>query len=53
MKENYVQLGFRTNTSEGSVLQLKPAFPIDEALECRKHLTAAPASGQAENQGED
>lgn len=53
MKENYVQIGFRTNTSEGSVLHLKPAFPIDEALECRKHLTAAPSARQEEKRGED
>ena len=38
MKERYVQIGFRTNTNEGQVLHLKPAFPIDEALECRKAL---------------
>ena len=38
MKERYVEISFRTNTKEGEVLQLKPAFPIDEALECRKNL---------------
>jgi len=38
MKERYIQIGFRTNTKEGEVLHLKPAFPIDEALECRKNL---------------
>ncbi len=38
MKEGYVQIGFRTNTYEGNVLHLKPAFPIDESLECRKNI---------------
>jgi len=38
MKERYVQIGYRTNTYEGNVLHLEPAFPIDEALECRKNL---------------
>jgi len=38
LKERYVQIGFRTNTHEGHVLHLKPAFPIDEALECRADL---------------
>ena len=33
MKERYVQIGFRTNTYEGQVLRLQPAFPIDEAME--------------------
>ncbi|MBN1868443.1 trypsin-like peptidase domain-containing protein [Candidatus Sumerlaeota bacterium] len=39
MKERYVEIGFRTNTSQGDVLHLRPAFPIDEALECRQGLT--------------
>ncbi len=38
MKDRYVQIGFRTNTYEGNILHLKPAFPIDEALECRKNI---------------
>jgi S1-C subfamily serine protease len=38
MKERYVEIGFRTNTYQGSVLHLKPAVPIDDALECRKNL---------------
>jgi S1-C subfamily serine protease len=38
MKERYVEIGFRTNTSQGDVLHLSPAFPIDEALECREGL---------------
>ena len=38
MKENYVQIGFRTNNTEGNILHLEPAFPIDEALECRKNV---------------
>lgn len=38
MKERYVQIGFRTNTFEGNVLELNPAFPIDEAVECKKNL---------------
>lgn len=38
MKERYIQIGFRTNTSEGRVLRLTPGFPIDEALECRSVL---------------
>lgn len=38
MKERYVQLGFRTNTTEGRVLELSPGFPIDESLECRTVL---------------
>jgi len=36
--EGYVQIGFRINTYEGNVLHLKPAFPIDESLECRKNI---------------
>jgi hypothetical protein len=39
MKERYVQIGFRTNTYEGNVLRLEPAFPIDEALETRKNVS--------------
>lgn len=39
MKDRYVQIGFRTNTYEGNVLHLNPAFPIDESLECRKNIT--------------
>jgi len=38
MKERYVKIGFRINTYQGNVLHLEPAFPIDEALECRKNL---------------
>lgn len=38
MKERYVQIGFRTNTTEGRVLELSPGFPIDDALECRSVL---------------
>jgi len=34
-RERYVQIGFRTNRSDGTVLHLTPAFPIDEALESR------------------
>lgn len=34
-RERYAQIGFRTNRSDGTVLHLKPAFPIDEALETR------------------
>jgi len=30
-----VEIGFRTNLADGSVLILRPAFPIDEALETR------------------
>ncbi len=41
MKERYVQIGFRTNTFEGNVLELNPAFPIDDALECKKSLVKA------------
>lgn len=40
MKERYVQIGFRTNTYDGNVLSLNPAFPIDEALECKKSTVA-------------
>ena len=40
MKERYVQIGFRTNTYQGTVLHLHPTFPVDEALECRKNITA-------------
>lgn len=36
MKQRYVEIGFRTNTNAGNVLHLKPAFPIDEALECKE-----------------
>jgi S1-C subfamily serine protease len=36
MKERYVQVGYRTNTYEGQVLSLEPAFPIDEAMEVAK-----------------
>ncbi len=39
MKERYIQIGFRTNTHEGRVLHLEPAFPIDEALECREGIS--------------
>lgn len=40
-RERYVQVGFRTNRSDGTVLHLTPAFPIDEALETRpKELKA-------------
>ncbi|MBM3333054.1 trypsin-like peptidase domain-containing protein [Candidatus Sumerlaeota bacterium] len=35
MRERYVQIGFRTNRSDGTVLHLTPAFPIDEALQTR------------------
>lgn len=35
MRERYAQIGFRTNRMDGTVLQLTPAFPIDEALETR------------------
>jgi len=34
-RERYTQIGFRTNRSDGTVLHLTPAFPIDEALETR------------------
>jgi S1-C subfamily serine protease len=34
-RERYAQIGFRTNRSDGTVLHLTPAFPIDEALETR------------------
>jgi len=46
MKENYVQIGFRTNTTDGTVLHLEPAFPIDEALECRKNVNLTPGQPQ-------
>ncbi|MBX7246673.1 MAG: trypsin-like peptidase domain-containing protein [Candidatus Sumerlaeaceae bacterium] len=36
LKERYVEIGFRTNTRQGTVLRLNPAFPIDEALETAK-----------------
>lgn len=43
MRETYAEIGFRTNTLQGSVLRVTPAFPIDEALECRQVLnTPAP-----------
>ncbi len=35
LRERYAQIGFRTNRSDGTVLHLTPAFPIDEALETR------------------
>jgi S1-C subfamily serine protease len=35
-RERYVEIGFRTNTTQGAVLKLRPAFPIDEALESRE-----------------
>jgi S1-C subfamily serine protease len=35
LRERYVEIGFRTNTYSGDVIRMKPAFPIDEALECK------------------
>jgi S1-C subfamily serine protease len=47
MKERYVKLGFRINTNEGRVLELKPAFPIDEALDTRpEHLKESEAAAK-------
>lgn len=31
--QRYVQIGFRTNTEQGTVVRLRPAFPVDEAME--------------------
>ncbi|KPL09565.1 hypothetical protein AMJ85_06475 [candidate division BRC1 bacterium SM23_51] len=39
-RERYVQIGFRTNRSDGTILHLTPAFPIDEALETRPESLA-------------
>ena len=50
MKERYVQIGFRTNTTEGRVLHLSPGFPIDDALECRSVLKGF-QTAMAENKG--
>lgn len=36
LKERYARIGFRTNTFEGDVLRMDPAFPIDEALKYRE-----------------
>jgi S1-C subfamily serine protease len=44
MRERYVQIGFRTNRTDGTVLHLQPAFPIDEALETRPE--SLPTSGR-------
>ena len=44
MKERYVQIGFRANTTDGRVLRLRPGFPIDDALECRSVLKPSPAA---------
>jgi hypothetical protein len=35
-RERYAEIGFRTNTTQGNILRLSPAFPIDEALESRE-----------------
>lgn len=39
-RERYVQIGFRINRSDGTILHLTPAFPIDEALETRPESLA-------------
>ncbi|MCX7719083.1 MAG: trypsin-like peptidase domain-containing protein [Candidatus Sumerlaeaceae bacterium] len=35
LRERYVEIGYRTNTYWGGVIHMNPAFPIDEALECK------------------
>jgi hypothetical protein len=48
--ERYVEIGFRSNTPQGTVLRLRPAFPIDEALESRQ---AAEETARATTARED